>query len=175
MVISALGFVACDSSDDDNGSDYPIEYGTPTADYKYMGTVTDKNGKPIEGIKATLVGYNSLTSSQKVAEFTTDKNGKFESEVYSETVATVKIIEFADVDGELNGGEFATTSITTSQMQTTKVKDGDGGWYRGEFRPILSSHPKRPTKRSWSRGEWGYIDRGKADKEEGRIRARERR
>lgn len=148
MVISALGFVACDSSDDDNGSDYPIEYGTPTADYKYMGTVTDKNGKPIEGIKATLVGYNSLTSSQKVAEFTTDKNGKFESEVYSETVATVKIIEFADVDGELNGGEFATTSITTSQMQTTKVKDGNGGWYKGEFnrKADIKLSPKEADK-----------------------------
>ena len=133
MVISALGFVACDSSDDDNRLDLPIEYGTPTADYKYMGTVSDQNGKPIEGIKVTLVGHNALTSSNKVAEFTTNKEGKFESEVYSETQATVTVIEFADIDGEKNGGEFVGTTITTSQMQTTKVKDGDGGWYRGTF------------------------------------------
>lgn len=133
MVISALGFVACDSSDDDNRLDLPIEYGTPTADYKYIGTVSDQNGKPIEGIKVTLVGHNALTSSKKVAEFTTNKEGKFESEVYSETQATVTVIEFADIDGEKNGGEFVGTTITTSQMQTTKVKDGDGGWYRGTF------------------------------------------
>ena len=76
------------------------------------------------------------------------QNGKFESEVYSETVATVKIIEFADVDGELNGGEFATTSITTSQMQTTKVKDGNGGWYRGEFnrKADIKLSPKEADK-----------------------------
>ena len=80
-----------------------------------------------------MVGHNALTSSKKVAEFTTNKEGKFESEVYSETQATVTVIEFADIDGEKNGGEFVGTTITTSQMQTTKVKDGDGGWYRGTF------------------------------------------
>ena len=41
-------------------------------------------------------------------------------------------------------------------------------------RPILNSHPKRPTKRSWSRGEWGLL----VDVEltlSRRTRARERR
>lgn len=130
LIMTALGFAGCSDDEDTIVAD---EYGTPTADYKYMGTVSDQNGKPIEGIKVTLVGHNALTSSKKVAEFTTNKEGKFESEVYSETQATVTVIEFADIDGEENGGEFVGTTITTSQMQTTKVKDGDGGWYRGTF------------------------------------------
>ena len=131
LFITALGFAGC-SDDKDNDIPEVIH-----AEYKYMATVTDKDNNPIKGIKVTLVGYNSFTSSQKVAEFITDKNGKFESEFYCEAEATVKIIEFADVDGEQNGGEFATTSINVSQMETTQIKESKNN-YLGAFKRSIN-------------------------------------
>ena len=47
LIMTALGFAGCSDDEDTIVAD---EYGTPYADYKYMGTVTDENGKPIEGI-----------------------------------------------------------------------------------------------------------------------------
>ena len=49
-VLGVLGFSAC--SDDPEG--HWVAYGSPTADYKYMGTVTDEAGNPIEGINVVL-------------------------------------------------------------------------------------------------------------------------
>ena len=45
----ALGFTACD--DENNGDypdDYPLEYGSPSVEYRVKGTVTDEAGNPIE-------------------------------------------------------------------------------------------------------------------------------
>lgn len=131
IILATLASVGC--SKDDDSSTLPNEVGTPYSEYRYMVTVTDEDGRAVEGIKATLVGYNSLTSNKIVAEFTTNKSGKFESEYYSEKIATVKLIELSDIDGEQNGGEFANQNIQVLQMQTTKVKEGDGNLFLGSF------------------------------------------
>lgn len=130
LVMVLLGFSGC--SKDDPGRT-PDEYGTPHADYKYMGTIVDEEGNPIKGIEAKLVGYNALTSSNEVAKFSTDENGKFESEYYSEMVASVSMLEIKDVDGEENGGEFLSETIPVSQMQSTKVAEGESKWHMGSF------------------------------------------
>ena len=44
-VIALLGFSSCDPLD------HPVMYGSPTADYKAEGVVTDEDGNPIEGIQ----------------------------------------------------------------------------------------------------------------------------
>lgn len=44
LIMTALGFAGCSDDEDTIVAD---EYGTPYADYKYMGTVTDENGKYI--------------------------------------------------------------------------------------------------------------------------------
>ena len=42
LIMTALGFAGCSDDEDTIVAD---EYGTPYADYKYMGTVTDENGE----------------------------------------------------------------------------------------------------------------------------------
>lgn len=131
IILTALGFTGCS----DDPSIMAAEYGSPHADYKYMGTVTDKEGNPIEGIKVTLVGSSHKVSGPEVAVFTTNKDGKFESEYYNEMNTSIYKIDFTDTDGELNGGEFASASIKTSEMKSTQTKENDthDKWYRGQF------------------------------------------
>ena len=130
-ILGLLGFAACG---DDPGSGL-CAYGSPTADYKYMGTVTDEEGNPIEGINVVMSG--DYVGGTPFASLTlkTDKDGKF-STIAMSTVNTrlMKTIEFVDVDGEANGGEFETQTITPKDdMTKTQVKEGDGSWYMGEF------------------------------------------
>ncbi len=130
-VLGVMGFSAC--SDDPEGG--AAAYGSPTADYKYMGTVTDEAGNPIEGINVVMSG--DYVGGTPLASLTlkTDKDGKF-STIAMSTVNTrlMKTIEFVDVDGEANGGEFETQTITPKDdMTKIQVKEGDGSWYMGEF------------------------------------------
>lgn len=144
-IISLLGFSACKAE-----KEILYEYGSPYADYKYMGTITDEEGNPIQGIKATLIGSSNLVSGNEIAVFTTDKDGKFESEYYNERNTNIYKIDFTDTDGELNGGEFASASINPSEMESTKVKENDthDKWYRGQFerKANIKLYPKERDK-----------------------------
>ena len=150
-IVSLLGFAACDK-------EIPsAAYGSPYADYKYMGTVTDEDGNPIQGIKATLVGSSNLIKGREIAVLTTDKDGKFESEYYSEMSTSIYKIEFTDIDGELNGGEFESAEIMSKEMESTQVKGDDNQaqdnkthdhWYRGKFelKAEVKLNAKQPTE-----------------------------
>ena len=145
-VIALLGFAGCS----DDPSKMADEYGSPYADYKYMGTITDEEGNPIQGIKATLVGSSNVISGREIAVLTTDKDGKFESEYYNDGSTQIYRIDFTDTDGELNGGEFASASINPSEMESTKVKENDthDKWYRGQFerKANIKLYPKERDK-----------------------------
>ena len=144
-IISLLGFSACEAE-----KEILYEYGSPYADYKYMGTITDEEGNPIQGIKATLVGSSYKVSGREIQVMTTDKDGKFESEYYNSAGTSIYKIEFTDTDGELNGGEFASASISPSEMASTKIKenDTDDHWYRGQFelKANVKLYPKERDK-----------------------------
>jgi putative lipoprotein (rSAM/lipoprotein system) len=128
-VLGVLGFSAC--SDDPEG--HWVAYGSPNAKYKYMGTVTDEQGNPIEGINVVMSG--DYVSSTPLASLTlkTDKDGKFSTVTMSSVNTRIKTIEFVDVDGEANGGEFESQTISPKDMTMTQVAEGDGSWYKGEF------------------------------------------
>ena len=48
----ALGFTACDNETTDDV--YPLEYGSPSVDYRVKGIVTDEAGNPIENIRVII-------------------------------------------------------------------------------------------------------------------------
>ena len=48
--LALLGFAGCT-----NINDAPDLYGTPSVDYKVIGTVTDEQGKPLKDIQVVLV------------------------------------------------------------------------------------------------------------------------
>ena len=127
-VLGVLGFSAC-SDDPEYRS---AAYGSPTADYKYMGTVTDEAGNPIEGINVMINGAVNSTGNASLI-LKTDKDGKFSTVTLTSVNTRINTLDFVDVDGEANGGEFESQTITPKDMTKTQIKEGDGRWYMGEF------------------------------------------
>lgn len=127
-ILGLLGFAACGDDPDLR----PSAYGSPTADYKYMGTVTDEDGNPIEGINVVMSG---MVNNTPLASLTlkTDKDGKFSTITMSTSRTYVRTIDFVDVDGPANGGDFESQTITLKEMEVNQVKEGDNSWYLGEF------------------------------------------
>jgi putative lipoprotein (rSAM/lipoprotein system) len=126
-VLGVLGFSAC--SDDPEG--HWVAYGSPNAKYKYMGTVTDEQGNPIEGINVVLSGIVNATGNASLT-LKTDKDGKFATVPLQSYRTQIESIDFIDVDGEANGGEFESQTITPKDMTKTQTKEKDG-WFVGEF------------------------------------------
>lgn len=127
-ILGLLGFAAC--------GDKPEEryqaYGSPTADYKYLGSVTDEAGNPIEGINVVMSGVINATAHSSLT-LKTDKYGKFSTVPLSATATRIETIDFVDVDGPDKGGDFQSQTITLQDMKKTQVKEGDNAWYVGEF------------------------------------------
>ena len=112
-VLGVLGFSAC--SDDPMGG--AAAYGSPTADYKYMGTVTDEAGNPIEGINVIMSG--NILGMPNVKLKTESYDGEkynFSTGIFSTADTHIATIDFVDVDGEENGGDFQSVTITPQDM-----------------------------------------------------------
>lgn len=97
-------------------------YGAPTAALSAEGRVTDEAGKPLQGIRVAI-------HNREYGPYTfTDANGNFalmDANGYGD-------IDFFydDVDGILNGGEFATDS---SRVKAVQIESGSGRWDMGKF------------------------------------------
>ena len=117
------------------------EYGCPHADFEAKGVVTDEEGKGIQGIRVVISAEHpnpSYTGTPIADTLWTNQNGEYDTgETYQESYVynvfaymdSVKL-EFEDVDGQENGGEFQKVSI---EVPVFKVKDGDGNWYDGAY------------------------------------------
>lgn len=123
-IISLLGFSGCSKEEQ-----MVCMYGTPTADYKAEGSVTDEEGNPIEGIKVKveLRGYYNNPSETKSVYSGGD--GQFITPQYSnqEIISLTAI----DIDGGNNGGEFEDKTINLQGIKPTLDKSNADGWYQG--------------------------------------------
>lgn len=99
------------------------EYGTPEADYKVKGMVTDVDGHPVPGINVSMF----------YAETTTDNDGRYEVGVRNLGIDTA-YVSFRDVDGADNG-RFADTVGAVSFRDAHF--EGGHGWYEGEATKTL--------------------------------------
>lgn len=109
-VLGVLGFSACS---DDPESD-SVAYGVRVIKYCYKGTVTDEDGNPIKGINVVMKGrFDSEESSLTIS---TDDNGEFKSGILVSSKDKVSEVDFVDVDGEANGGEFKSSTLKNGDM-----------------------------------------------------------
>lgn len=115
-------------------------YGTPHADYQFMGTVTDESGSAVMGIKVSAKNvyrrYDStLIETYGVDSTLTDSKGKYavEGEAFLGEHILKLIVE--DLDGEANGGNFMNDTIDIDFDNAKKVKepDKDDYWSDGTF------------------------------------------
>lgn len=116
-----LGFAATTSCDNKN-MNMECMYGTPTMDFEVSGKVVNKDSAPIAGIKVSCYVY----SDSGIATTLTAADGSFKIS----GTAISPTLNFEDIDGLENGGQFAdkTQDITVSQ-----IEEGDGSWYMGKY------------------------------------------
>lgn len=123
-LLALLGFAAATSCDEAGNLiiGMAAEYGTPTMDFEVSGKVVDQNSAPIEGIQVRCMTYDAPGHSTTL----TAKDGSFSISGKSMSA----LLEFSDIDGPENGGEFATKM---ENIEVKKIGDGDGRWYMGKF------------------------------------------
>lgn len=140
ILLSALGFSACGeaalgggSTNEENGGsqEIPVMYGTPTIEFTVRGKVTDSEGVPIEGIVVSSDGTHGGNDFTVV----TNKYGTFRSDKIN-WISIHGPITFTDIDGEANGGDFATLSASMQTLPKGNVQDSDGRWLNDEFEVV---------------------------------------
>ena len=155
--LALLGFAGCS-----NIKDAPDLYGTPSVDYKVIGTVTDEQGKPLKDIQVVLVdpyayhyfddngqpylnGRDSISGDIYPDTTYTDKNGKFASHKVKSGSSQKLVMKFQDIDGEANGGEFLQKQLTKNDFNEKRIKKGKG-FYKGEYEYSKTVQMKRKDK-----------------------------
>jgi len=116
-----LGFAATTSCEDTN-MNMECMYGTPTMDFEVSGKVVNKDSAPIAGIK---VSCDIFTDPGRATAFTA-ADGSFQIS----GTAISPTLNFKDVDGPENGGEFADK---TQEISVNQIEKGDGNWYMGKY------------------------------------------
>lgn len=116
-----LGFASCDHFG-------MVEYGCPTVSFSLKARVVDEAGNPIQGIEVRTeegarFDYNTGFSDY---EGNIDAYGG-----YFWPGAQNQKMQFIDVDGEANGGEFETLTVKIENLIQTE--EGDGNWYEGAY------------------------------------------
>ena len=134
-ILTLLGFSGCNAIH--NIVDPPAEYGMPHANYKLLGDVSDTKGKPIKGIRVIFAPYGNPSQEHWENDtLYTDDKGHFELD-HAKFVfgwADDQITFLAeDVDGTENGSFKSKEVVGKDNVTVTKLKDGDGRWYEGDF------------------------------------------
>lgn len=125
-VVTMLGFGSC-SHDGDEIDNLVGEYGMPHATYRIIGTVTDEDGKPIEGIKVKAMRIDIPISSAY-----TDADGKYQIDEFEDMDMDYwGSIAFIDEDGEKNGA-FLNDTIPVKGLPRTQYEERER-WYTGAF------------------------------------------
>ena len=132
--LALLGFAGC------NIGDEPVLYGSPSVDYRVMGTITDTNGKPIQGIRVVVADEDVINGKIYAEDYPwvtsdttyTDNKGQFSSSKINDISYTRTLIDIQDIDDEANGGVFNEKRLHINHFEKKQVKKKDG-WYSGEF------------------------------------------
>lgn len=118
-ILMLLGFAGTASCEYINQA---CEYGMPTMDFEVSGKVVNEEAAPVKGIQVSC----SIIKEPGIETVLTAEDGSF-------TIAGTSVnarLEFEDIDGPENGGEFESMY---QDISVEKVKEGDGKWYMGEF------------------------------------------
>ena len=125
-IISLLGFSGCSKEEE-----MLCMYGTPTADYKAEGVVTDEDGNPIEGIKVRVELQSYINNSTEKKAVYSGDDGQFITPKYFNL--EILSLTATDIDGDKNGGEFEDKTINLQGIKPTLDKSNADGWYQGVY------------------------------------------
>ena len=136
-LLALLGFQSCDPSTIFDGPDMygpgPVEYGCPTAVFKFKGEATDEQGKPVPGIRIAVFPRGEEDEYSHRDTLFTGKDGKVDTVLtYSWPDTDGIMVKFEDVDGAENGS-FKTKELKGKAVTIEQTQEGDGRWFEGEF------------------------------------------
>ena len=115
-LLSMLGFSNCTIVEPKD------EYGSPSATFKVNGKVTDLlTNRAIKDIKVLMQGDSNHNESER----------RFSLSQVSFPADQSFIIQFKDIDGAANGGQFQPKD-TLVEFKDPQFTNGDGSWYQGE-------------------------------------------
>ena len=126
ILLGLLGFTSCEHF----GS---VEYGTPNVHFSLKARVVDEAGVPIQGIEVR-------TEKGRHFEFNTgfsDYQGYIDARGSFWPGTEHGKVQFIDIDGEANGGEFET--LTVDIENATQTEEGIGHWYEGAYAADLGT------------------------------------
>ena len=96
------------------------------ANYQVSGSVCDEEGTPIQGIRV-IADYSENVVYQADTLYTDSKGG------FSKFIPIPRVdrfyMTFSDIDGQANGGEFATKSEYVTPVRTEMSSGHFGGSY----------------------------------------------
>lgn len=122
-LLALLGFAGCEIV---GGR---VEYGTPHASFEVKGRVTDGDGDPIRDIKIVVDEGEQGNPDYPLGVGITDASGRYVV-IGSWFGGRNLTVVTEDIDGEANGGEFASKSVEI-EIDSDDYVGGDG-WYRGK-------------------------------------------
>ena len=136
-LLALLGFQACNPFSIFDGPDMygtmVVEYGCPSAVFRFVGEASDEAGKPIPGIRIAVLPNGENDESAYSDTLYTDKNGKVDSVLMYTWPDTDRIVvKFEDVDGDANGS-FKEAKLSGNAIKVEQTAEGSGNWYEGEF------------------------------------------
>ena len=126
ILLGLLGFTSCEHF----GS---VEYGCPNVSFSLKARVVDEAGVPIQGIEVRTEDGGHFEYNTGFSDYQgyIDANGTFRPGTQHGKV------QFIDIDGEANGGEFET--LTVDIENATQTEEGSGGWYEGAYAADLGT------------------------------------
>ncbi len=135
-ILSLLGFSSC------NGI-IRVEYGSPNADYKVSGRVTDEQGTPVPDVKVQLgkgeqLHYASFDSTR------TGQDGRYSVSANYLPIGALDLV-ISDTDGEANGS-FENDTIHVTFESEDYYKRGKGDWYEGAAKKEVNVKLKAKKK-----------------------------
>lgn len=127
ILLGLLGFTSCEHF---IGA---VEYGTPNVSFSLKARVVDEAGTPIQGIEVRTEDGGHFEYNTGFSDYLgyIDANGTFWPGTEHGKV------QFIDIDGEANGGEFET--LTVDVNNATQTEEGSGGWYEGAYAADLGT------------------------------------
>ena len=122
ILLGLLGLTSCESF---FGA---AEYGAPHVNFSLKARVVDEAGNPIQGIEVRTEDggrFEYNTGFSDYEGYIDASGGYFWPGVQNQKM------QFIDVDGEANGGEFETLTVKIENLIQTE--EGDGNWYEGAY------------------------------------------
>ena len=103
------------------------EYGCPNVSFSLKARVVDEAGVPIQGIEVRAEDGDRFEYNTGFSDYQgyIDARGSFWPGTERGKV------QFIDIDGEANGGEFETLTLQIENV--TQTEDGSGNWYDGAY------------------------------------------